>query len=120
MLELARPAVASILANMRSLDLSDRVEVHNVDTLRWLRQASQRTAELPRCRWIVFCCPPYALWQNQPERLLGGIRDLLACMPHDSRLLCESAESFDVASHLPEWEWDVRTYRPAQVAIASI
>ncbi|MBX3421573.1 MAG: RsmD family RNA methyltransferase [Pirellulaceae bacterium] len=118
LLELSRTTVSTILCNMRSLALESLVDVQNVDSLRWLRQSELRSADLPRCPWVVFCCPPYAVWQNQQQRLLAGLQSLYECMPPESQLVCETADSFDLDRHWPECDWDIRHYKPATVFIA--
>lgn len=119
LLELARPAISTMLANMRALQLERQVLVHQVDSLRWLKNAADRTAELPRCRWLVFCCPPYALWQQQSSSLEHGLRELYRCMPIGSQLICEFDDNYDLVQRLAEWDWQTRSYKPATIAIAT-
>lgn len=119
LLEYSRPTVSTILANMRALDLGDRVQVQNVDSLRWLRNAASETSHLPHCPWIIYCCPPYSMWQRQTSRLLEGLASLRVVAPTGSRFVCETDESFDLTNHLPDWNWNVRNYQPALLCIAT-
>jgi 16S rRNA (guanine966-N2)-methyltransferase len=119
LLELSRATVTTILANMRTLGLADCVDVQNVDTLRWLRSAADHTAQLPRNPWVVFCCPPFSMWEDQTDKLVDGLAQLIECAPEGSRLVCESEDKFDVASRLPQLDWDVRHYKPAMISIGS-
>lgn len=119
LLELSRTTVASMLANMRLLGLDDQVAIQNVDTLRWMRSSAAQTSQLPSCPWVVFCCPPYALWTGQTSRMLEGLQTLYACAPDQSRFLCETDYSFDLAQALPDWSWDIRDYKPAKVGICT-
>ncbi len=117
LLEYSRPTVSTLLANMRSLDLGERVQIQNVDTLRWLRSAVEGTSHLPRQPWVVFCCPPYSMWKKQTSQLSGGLINLRNCAPDDSRFVCETEVDFDLAAYLPNWTMDVRDYKPARIWI---
>lgn len=117
MLELSRPTVNTLLANMRLLGLDSKVAVQNVDTLRWLKNAEQRTMELPQCPWVIFCCPPYSLWREQTKRLIEGLESLKTCAPQNSIFVCETDAKFDLAVELREWGWDIRYYQPARIAL---
>ncbi|QDV24912.1 RsmD family RNA methyltransferase [Aureliella helgolandensis] len=116
-LELTRPAIASILANMRDLQLEELVDVHNVDTLRWLRSIPLNTASWPELPWIVFCCPPYRMWTSDSERLAAGIQELYDLSPVGSQFICEAEVPFDLPAAIPGMEWDIRTYLPAIVGL---
>lgn len=116
LLELSRPTVSTMLSNMRLLDLSDCCDIQNVDTFRWMKTAETQTMRLPRVPWILFCCPPYALWK-EPERMVEGLATLMSCAPPHTRLVCETEDSFDITGLMPELSWDVRRYKPASIAI---
>lgn len=119
LLELARPAVTTMLANMRTLGLEQQIQIQHVDSLRWLKNSTERTADLPRCRWLVYCCPPYALWQQESSSLELGLKELYQSMPAGSQMICEYDDTYDVAQKLPEWNWHTRSYKPATLAIAT-
>lgn len=118
-LELSRQTVNSILDNMKTLGLSDLVDVQNVDTLRWLKTSDHQTSRFPPYRWIIFCCPPYAMWEHHGDKLVEGLKLLMQVAPEGSRLVCETEESYDIAAQMPEYDWDVRRYKPAIVAFAT-
>ncbi|MFO0943454.1 MAG: RsmD family RNA methyltransferase [Pirellulales bacterium] len=118
-LELSRATVNSILDNMRTLKLDNLIEVQNVDTLRWLRTADHQTARMPKCPWVIFCCPPYAMWNDQGDRLVEGLKILMEAAPAGSRIVGETEENYDLASQLPGYDWDVRRYKPALVAFGT-
>lgn len=118
-LELSRPAINTMLDNMRVLKLTEHIELQNVDTLRWLKTAEFQTARLPRCPWVIFCCPPYAMWSKQEDRLLDGLNLLLQSAPVDSRLVCETLENYDLAGKMDQFQWDVRRYKPASVSFTT-
>jgi 16S rRNA (guanine966-N2)-methyltransferase len=117
LLELSRPTVTSMLSNMKLLGLADKCDIQNVDTFRWMKTAEIQTKRIPVVPWIVYCCPPYALWKQQTDRMIEGLALLMGCAPKDSTLVCETEEDFDVTKLLPQFDWDVRRYKPACVAL---
>lgn len=117
-LELARPAVSTIVANLQLLGIGDCVEVRNVDTLRWLRNAEQNGAALPVAPWVIFCCPPYRMWHSSMPQLAEGLTHLAEASPPGSRLVCETEFEIDLRAAMPHFEWDVRKYSPALIGIA--
>ncbi len=116
-LEMARSAVSMILENITNLKLADRIQVHNVETLRWLKHVSTSSADWPKDKWVVFCCPPYRMWMGEGQRLCSGLRELYELSPQGSQFVVESDDQFDVQGALPEFSWDVREYKPARIAI---
>ena len=116
--ELSRPAVATIVDNLKLLRLETQIEVHNIDTLRWLRSIEANTKNWPQIPWVIYCCPPYRLWKEESQRLLAGVAELYAAAPAGSWLVCETEQDFDMAKELPDIDWDIRKYNPAYVAVA--
>lgn len=116
--ELSRPAVATIVDNLKLLRLETQIEVHNIDTLRWLRSIEANTKNWPKMPWVVYCCPPYRLWNEESQRLVTGVSELFAAAPAGSWLVCETEQNFDMAKELPDIDWDIRKYNPAYVAVA--
>jgi 16S rRNA (guanine966-N2)-methyltransferase len=118
MLDLSRTAVSLIIENANRLKLANRVEVHNADTLRWFKYLETTTAPWMEQPWVVFCCPPYAMWVQEGERLKSGLLELFRLSPPGSLFVVETEVSYDLAAAIPELEWDIRTYKPAFVGIA--
>ncbi|MCA9129730.1 MAG: RsmD family RNA methyltransferase, partial [Planctomycetales bacterium] len=118
-LELKRNAVSTMVANLQLLNIGERIQVHNVDTLRWLRNIDQHAASWPQVPWVVFCCPPYRLWHEATEGLKAGILDLYKLSPSGSRIVTETESDFDVLAEIPEMAWDVRKYPPAHIGICT-
>lgn len=118
MLEMLRPAVSGIVDNLKRLKIEDKVEVHNVDTLRWLKYLETTAATWPQAPWVVFCCPPYKMWETELPRLREGLAQMLALSPIGSFFVVEVEEPFDIRAELPEFNWDVRHYKPAFVGVA--
>lgn len=118
LLELQRPAVTTIVANAARLKVADKVEIHNVDTLRWLKYIESTAASWPQVPWVVFCCPPYQMWENDLERLKEALLKMYSVAPVGSMFVIETELEFDIRANFPELEWDVRIYKPAAVGIA--
>ncbi len=116
-LEMSRSSVSTILQSMRQLDLTDRIEVYNVDTLRWLRNLEMASQGWPDLPWVVYCCPPYKLWTTDTERLCSGLMEMFDASPAGSRFVCESEFNFDLPAAMPQVQWDVRNYIPANISI---
>ncbi len=117
--ELSRPAVSTIVENLKLLKLENLIEVHNIDTLRWMRSIEGNVRSWPKVPWMIYCCPPYRMWTDHKERLLTGIAELFAASPPGSKLVCETEHDFDMAAELPDLDWDIRKYQPAFIAIAT-
>lgn len=116
-MELSRSVVTTIIANATVLSLQEKVEVLNIDTLRWMKSAEKNTANWPDLPWVVFCCPPYRMWETEKERLAAGIRGMYAHSPVGSQFVCEADEHFDLENAIPGLDWDVRKYTPAKLGI---
>lgn len=118
-LELAQPAIRTILTNTEDLGLAEKVRIHHVDTLRWMREIERHLMVWnPDLAWLIFCCPPYRMWKQQTAKLVEGLQSVWAVAPPRSFLVCETETDFDLAAHMPEVEWDIRKYSPARVAVA--
>lgn len=117
-LELSRPAVTTLVANATRLKVADKVEIHNVDALRWLKYIESTGAAWQNMPWVIFCCPPYSMWKTDLERLREGLLKLLDVCPPGSFFVIETEGDFDIPTEFPQFEWDVRHYKPATIGIA--
>lgn len=113
LLEMHTPTAAIIRQNVATLDVASQAELVVADTFRWWR----RRPELGSMPWLVFCCPPYAFFDERKEEMLELIRTMLDAAPHDSLFVVESDERFDFALLPDPSAWDVRRYLPAFVGI---
>lgn len=67
--------------------------------------------------WVVYCCPPYALWVSETAALRTMLARWIELAPQGSLFAVELEEAID-SDVLPDSiEWDVRLYRPAKMAI---
>lgn len=111
------PTVRIINQNVQSLDPELPVEVATSDTFFWVRQFLKAQVDIPSQPWLVFCCPPYAFFEERQEELLKMIADLMEIAPEESIFVVESDSRFAPES-LPQPEaWTVRKYSPAVVSI---
>ena len=95
-----------------ALELGDRLEVVTADTFRRFAQL-----ELDATRpWLVFVCPPYAMFTKQWNELRHLIETVLNDAPRQSTVVVEADEGFQM-DQLPDSDrWTQRTYRPTVVA----
>ncbi len=118
LLEYSRTAVGTILENIKRLKISDRVEVHNVDTFRWVKYIESTGAQWQSAPWVVFCCPPYAMWNAELPRLQEALNSIYKTSPVGSYFVVESENDFSISQSLPGFDWDIRHYKPAIVGVA--
>ncbi len=129
LLERHFPTAKAIQRHAETLGIGDRVVVEAGDTFVWIRRLvdgllagpdglkQDRLTELRQLPWVVFCCPPYSLYETRRADMLLLIQRLLAAAPHNSRFVVESDERFDPAE-LPEAEhWQSRVYLPATISM---
>lgn len=107
------PTVSIIRENAAALGVSHQLTVHAGDTFYWgPRYEPPRVAP-----WLVFCSPPYQLYQSHPSQILDLISSLVARLPIGSHMVVEADTRFDFAT-LPHPEnWLVRSYLPAVVGL---
>lgn len=107
------PMARAIRENVQRLGIEDRVELVTGDTFAWFK----RRPTLPPLSWAVFCCPPYALYDEQRESLLALLEWLIKAARPDSVVVVEYDSRFQ-AEQLPHpQDWDIRHYRPAIVGV---
>lgn len=110
-----RGAAHRIQATAAELEVSSRIEVITGDTFRlFARLLEPPPDDVP---WIVFLCPPYALWNDRRTELNRIITVCLENAPPGSVLVAEADRHFDV-SHLPTAAWQIRQYGGTTLAIA--
>jgi len=106
------PNVRVIEENAAALGIVSQVTVKAGDTFFVHQQL-----DLPTGPWLVFCCPPYALFDEACEDLLKLIKRFCNAAPPGSLIAVEADERFDF-NQLPDADaWDVRSYPPAIIGI---
>ena len=105
-------AAKTIRASADSIGIGPELSVLTGDTF---RVAPARMRELnaavdqsvPAPHWVVYFCPPYAMWVDATEKLFELVRTAAELAPPGSQLVVESDKYFDVTS-LPLETWDIR------------
>jgi 16S rRNA (guanine966-N2)-methyltransferase len=111
-----RENVALIRRNIATLRFEDRATVIMADAYRWAK-AYAPTDDEPVA---VFLDPPYADYEDHPERVSKLIVGLVAALPDGSFLAAESRRKLD-EEILPDIDlWDIRRYGGTRVAIRTI
>jgi 16S rRNA (guanine966-N2)-methyltransferase len=108
-----RVAVRCIRQTAQTFEVESRIRLITGDTFR----LAARLLESPEedTPWVVFLCPPYALWHESLDRLNAIIQTVLDNAPPGSVLMAETEKSF-AADQLPEGNWDLREYGGTRLA----
>lgn len=105
-----------IRRNIATLRYEDRAAVIGHDAYRWARSYEPEPGEPV----VVFIDPPYADYDDHPERIRKLLEGLLGTLPDGSIIAAESRIKLDDAV-LPDLDaWDVRRYGGTQVAIRTV
>lgn len=111
-----RENVQLIRRNVATLRYEDRAAVIGHDAYRWARTFEPDEGEPV----VLFLDPPYADYDDRPDRVRKLLDGLLATLPAGSILAAESRTKLD-ESILPDLgAWDVRKYGGTQVAIRTV
>lgn len=114
------PTVRVIRQNAAALGLTDRVSVVAGDSFVWARQlAATPPLSAPAPPWLVFCAPPYRLYSEQAADLAALLTELAARAPAHSVLVVEADQRLDPATLPQAFQWQVRAYSPAIIAIGT-
>jgi 16S rRNA (guanine966-N2)-methyltransferase len=115
-IERDRENVPVIRRNVAHLRFEDRSAVLGADAFRWIR-SFQPLDEAPK---LVILDPPYAEYENHPERIAGALATLVERLPGGSTLVVEAPERLP-EELLPEPEaWDLRRYGSTLVAFRTL
>jgi 16S rRNA (guanine966-N2)-methyltransferase len=107
------PTAALIRDSAAELGVEGVCTILPANVLLW----AKRLPPLPSIPWVVFCSPPYALYVEQTEAVLGLLSTLIENAPTESLFCVEADERFDFGQLPNAGEWDVRTYLPAIVGV---
>jgi 16S rRNA (guanine966-N2)-methyltransferase len=119
--EILKSACREIQTNAQTLGVSDQVEVIQADVIDWSQRLTsnmERFELLPEQSWVVYCCPPYELWNTQGPELTAMLEVWWQNAPMHSLFAVELEDSTSLDLLPKSVDWDVRSYRPAQIAIA--
>jgi 16S rRNA (guanine966-N2)-methyltransferase len=111
-----RENAALIRRNIATLRYEDRAQVVVADAYRWAKSYVPVEAEPV----VVFIDPPYADYEDHPDRVGKLLEGLVRTLPDGSIITSESSKRLDVEI-LPDLEaWDVRRYGGTQIAIRTV
>ncbi|MGV3485621.1 MAG: RsmD family RNA methyltransferase, partial [Planctomycetaceae bacterium] len=107
-------AAKTIRSSADSIGIGAELSVLTGDTfrvaparMRELRAAGEAGATEAGPHWIVYFCPPYAMWVDATEKLFELLRTTAQLAPPGTQLVVEADKYFDITS-LPMDHWDVR------------
>lgn len=116
-IETSRAATRLIRQSADQLGISPRLEVLHGDTFRLApNRLEVSDSEHPR---IIFCCPPYRLWESEADALGNLVALAMQNAPGGSVAVCE----MDARSHpdsLPPLDWDLRNYGNVKLAFGEM
>lgn len=112
------PTIRIVESNVRSLALESNANVIGSDTFFWARQFLNDTESWPTEPWAVFCCPPYALFEEKRDEMLILIHSLVDVAPMESLFVVESDQRFDTTDLPDGLTWETRHYAPAYISVA--
>lgn len=112
------PTVRIVESNVQTLELGSEARVITSDTFFWIRQFLKQPDLWPTEPWVVFCCPPYNLFEDNLDDLLITMHSLVDVAPQDSLFVVESDHRFQTDDLPDEVQWQVRHYPPAYIAVA--
>jgi 16S rRNA (guanine966-N2)-methyltransferase len=107
------PTAALIRESAAELGIEGVCTIMPANVLLW----AKRLPALPTIPWVVFCSPPYVLYVEQAEAVLGLLSVLVENAPSESLFCVEADERFDFGLLPHASEWDVRRYPPAIVGV---
>ncbi|MEO6809498.1 MAG: 16S rRNA (guanine(966)-N(2))-methyltransferase RsmD [Isosphaeraceae bacterium] len=115
-IERDRENAALIRTNLATLRYEDRGSVVVADVFRWIKSYAPLDSEPV----VVFIDPPYAEYQQKPERMRQLLETLVGKLPRESILLVEAGRIFG-AENLPKADaWDVRRYGGTHLALGTV
>ncbi len=113
-IEQHHPTAAMLRRNIALLGVESQAEVFVGNAFLaalWLRRLGPQA-------WLVFCSPPYAYYVDRATAMRELLHGLWQQAPEASMFVVESDERFDPRQLPDPQAWDVRHYRPAQIALA--
>ena len=112
------PTSQVILQNASLLAYQGKLDVITGDTFRWWNSSGRKLDRTGS--WLVFCCPPFAMYLDRTGEMMDLLGNVLREAPEASLIVVECDTRFDT-DRLSDIggpaEWDVRKYPPAVVAM---
>ncbi len=122
--ELVKSVSREIQTNAAALKLEAQTQVVQTDVLKWSQGLPENLdglrlePSLLRSKpWVVYCCPPYSLWQSQGPELHAMLSTWIELAPAKSLFAVELEAETDETLIPRLLEWDIRAYKPAKIAV---
>ncbi len=119
--EILRQGASDIRSLASQLGIESQVSVIHGDVFTWTRKLEENLAALnlpENAAWVVYCCPPYALWEGSGNELKQLMTRWYEAAPSGSLFAIE-LEVRTPDTWVPDvGDWDIRLYAPAKMAIA--
>jgi 16S rRNA (guanine966-N2)-methyltransferase len=118
--EVLKTGAETIRGFAKELGLSDRLTVLHEDVLRWSKNLAENLKGLqlePAGAWVVFCCPPYSMWEEHGAEIRSAMEGWIALAPVGSLFAIELEVGTSEEWLPPRIDWDLRRYTPAKMAI---
>jgi 16S rRNA G966 N2-methylase RsmD len=139
--EILKSGAHAIQNFAQSLQIQSQITVLHEDVLRWSSNLEQNLEflnlpsiepsseqpsspdqptgpeELAAPPWVLFCCPPYAMWETQGQEIKEMIRKWILAAPPRSLFAIELEVNTDLQWLPTDLQWDMRKYNPAVIAI---
>jgi len=119
--EILKSAAREIQTNAKSLGISNSVEVVQTDVIDWSKGLPGNCTRFSGNAdqiWVVFCCPPYSLWESDGKQLLAMLERWWIAAPAGSLFAVELEEATSTEYLPAQADWDLRVYKPARMAVA--
>ena len=110
------PTAELIRADLARLGIEDRAEVVASDTFFWARQPGLSDVS----RWLVFCSPPYAYYQERRAEMQALLGRLIDRAPAGSIIVAEGDDRLDLDEMPASERWTVRRYGIARLGILRV
>lgn len=104
-------AAKVIRSSADAIGIGDELSVLTGDSFRLaparMRElATEDQSDLPS-PWVVYFCPPYAMWTDMTEKMFELLQLTVELAPVGSHIVAETDKYFDVTS-FPFEDWDIR------------
>lgn len=121
--EILKPGAKVIQKIAQDLGIAQSVSVLDQDVLRWTRtidQGLEAFGDMRSKSWVVFCCPPYSMWESHGRELTELLESWAQAAPPESLFAVELEQTTNLGLLPQSLAWEARTYSPAQIAIAEV
>ena len=120
LLERHFPTANAIRRCAEELGIASQIDVIASDSFHWANNIFDPKQYTTADPWLIFCSPPYDLYIENNAEMLALIGRMTSAAPKGSLVVVEADNRFDTDSLPSSLEWDIRSYRPAIVALGQV